>query len=429
MNRSSAALVALAVGAAIGVAVRATGDSNFISAARMLLPLGTLWLNALKMTLVPLVFAMVAQGMIKLDRSGGGGGRLLGITLPLVIGLLTVAAAIGIGLGIVFDAVWPVSRGVLAGLTATQIASGAVMAPPVPSVGELIVGLIPTNPVAAASNGMMASLVVFSILFGFAVSRTSAPGEDALIRVIDSLARAMIWIVHGVLRFTPIGIFALGLGLALNTGISIAGFWAQLIVASIAGGMVAIALGYGIAWVGGGVRPLRFGRAILDAQAMAAGTCSSAATLPAMLEDSAQKLNIPQAIGGAVLPLAVSIFRLGVPLYAGMVLILLMHGANIPLDPAKLTIAGALLILTNMGSAGLPGAAVIYANWIAALQVLGLPIEVIPLMIAGYSLPDIFVTTGNVTADMALTTVVARLLGRKRRSGLATAEAAPAFAG
>jgi Na+/H+-dicarboxylate symporter len=193
--------------------------------------------------------------------------------------------------------------------------------------------------------------------------------------------------------------------------------------------MVTIALSYGIAWAGGGVPPLRFGRAIVATQAMAAGTCSSAATLPAMLEDSAQKLNIPQPIGGAVLPLAVSIFRLGVPLYAGMVLILLMRGANIPLDPAKLTIAGALMILTNMGSAGLPGAAVIYANWIAALQVLGLPMEVIPLMIAGYSLPDIFVTTGNVTADMALTTVVARLFGRKRRSGLATAEARPAFAG
>ena len=413
MNRSTAALLALGAGIAVGAAVRSTGNATLLNAAQLLLPLGTLWLNALKMTLVPLVFAMVAQGMITLDRSGGAGGRLLGITLPLLVGLLAFAVAIGIGFGFVFDAIWPVTRGVLASLTAAPAVGGAPI-PPVPSISELIIGLIPTNPVAAASNGTMASIVVFAIIFGFAVSRTSKPGDEPVVRVVHGLASAMIWIVHGVLRFTPIGIFALSLGLALGTGLSIAGFWAQLLIASAVGGVIAAALSYGIAWLGGGVPPLRFGRAILDAQAMAAGTCSSTATLPAMLEDSEQKLHIPQAIGAAVLPLAVSIFRFGVPLYAGMVLVLLMRGMNLPLDPTKMTIAAALLVLTNIGSAGLPGAAVIYANWIAALQVLGLPIEVVPLMIAGFNLPDIFVTVGNVTADMAVTTVVARLLGRTK---------------
>lgn len=429
MNRGAAALLALGAGVAVGVVVRATGSGMLTDVAQLVLPLGTLWLNALRMTLVPLVFAMVAQGMITLDRSGDAGGRLLGITLPLVLGLLVVAVTIGIGLGVVFDAIWPVTRGVLAGVSAFHAGAGAAAIPPVPPIGDLIIGLIPTNPVAAASEGTMASIVVFAIIFGFAVSRTSKRGDEPLVRTIDGLAHAMIWIVQGVLRFTPVGIFALSLGLALNTGLSIAGLWAQLQIASAIGGVMAVLLSYGIAWIGGGVPPLRFGRAILGAQAMAAGTCSSTATLPAMMEDSERKLHIPHAIGGAVLPLAVSIFRLGVPFYAGMVLVLLMRGMNLPLDPAKVTIAAALLVLTNIGSAGLPGAAVIYANWIASLQVLGLPIEVVPLMIAGFSLPDIFVTTGNVTADLALTTVVARLLGRERVSALGGTNPAPTFAG
>jgi len=429
MNRSSAALLALGAGILVGVAIRATDSNMLHGVAQLVLPLGTLWLNALRMTLVPLIFAMVAQGMITLDRSGDAGGRLLGITLPLVLGLLVLAVTIGIGLGFAFDAIWPVTRGVLAGMSAVHSGAGMEAIPPVPSIGELIIGLVPTNPVAAASDGTMASIVVFAIIFGFAVSRTSNRADDPLARVVDGLANAMIWIVQGVLRFTPIGIFALSLGLALNTGLSIAGLWAQLQIASAIGGVMAIVLSYGIAWLGGGVSPLRFGRAILDAQAMAAGTCSSTATLPAMMEDSERKLHIPQAIGGAVLPLAVSIFRLGVPLYAGMVLVLLMRGMNLPLDPTKMAIAAALLVLTNIGSAGLPGAAVIYANWIASLQILGLPIEVVPLMIAGFNLPDIFVTTGNVSADLALTTVVARLLGRERLSALATTRSAPTLAG
>ena len=422
MHRSTAALLALVAGVATGTAIRATGNASLVSAAHLVLPLGTLWLNALKMTLVPLVFAMVAQGMITLDRSGGAGGRLLGITLPLILGLLAFAVTIGIGFGFLFDAIWPVTRGVLASLTASAAATPGAAIPPVPAISDLIIGLIPTNPIAAASNGTMASIVVFAIVFGFAVSRTSTPHDEPVAKVIHGLASAMVWIVHGVLHFTPLGIFALSLGLALNIGLSVAGFWTQMLLASALGGVFATMIAYAIAWLGGGVPPLRFGRAILDAQAMAAGTCSSAATLPAMLEDSEYKLHIPQAIGGAVLPLAVSLFRFGVPLYAGMVLVLLMRGMNLPIDPARMAIAATLLVLTNIGSAGLPGAAVISVNWVASLQVLGLPIEVVPLMIAGYNLADIFVTTGNVTADLALTTVVARLLGKRVTAMVAATE-------
>ena len=408
MNRSTTALAALGAGILAGALVRAADSTALTSLAQAAEPIGTLWLNALRMTLVPLVFAMVAQGMISLDRSGGKGGRLLGVTLPLLVGLLFLAMAIGMGFGLLFDLLWPVTRGAMATLSQ----SPAPIAPDkVPSMIDLIVGLVPTNPVSAAANGTMASVVIFALAFGFAVSRTSEPGDEPVARAIRGLAAAMIQLVHWVLWFAPLGIFMLSLGLALHTGLAVAGFIAQMVLATIGAALLAILLGYVLAWIGGRIDPPRFARAIVGPQVMSAGTCSSAATLPAMIEASERELGISPAIGGAVLPLAVSLFRFAVPMYQGAVVILLLYATGLPLDPGKLVIGGAILVITNLGVAGLPGAAVIYVSWSAGLQVLGLPLEIIPLMIAANALPDVFVTVGNVTMDMAVATVVSRSLG------------------
>jgi Na+/H+-dicarboxylate symporter len=368
-------------------------------------PLGTLWLNALKMTLVPLIFAMVARGMISLDRNGGG-GRLLAVTLPLLLGLLVLGMVLGLLFGQAFVAIWPVTPGALASWSTSATAPATVP----PTIIGMIVDLLPSNPVAAAAQGNLAAIVVFAIIFGFAVSRTQIAGETTTVRLIDALSGAMIHIVQWVLIFTPAGIFILSLGLALDTGFAVAGFMMQIVVSSAIGGALSIVASYGLAWVLGGVNPLRFGKAVLGAQAMAAGTCSSAATLPLMLECSEHKLGISDAVGGAVLPLAVSIFRFAVVFYQGALLILLMHAAGLPLDPSKMAVAGGLLIMSNLGIAGLPGAAVVAASWGAALEFLGLPLGVLPLLIATISLPDILLTVGNVTGDLAVATIVDRWL-------------------
>lgn len=410
MNRSLAALLALVAGIVLGALIRASGSATLVAVAHGIQPLGTLWLNALKMTLVPLIFAMVAKGMISLDRSGGG-GRLLGITLPLLLGLLVFGMIVSFIFGMLFVAIWPVGPDALAPWMAAS--TGPAAAPP--TIIGMIVDLVPSNPVAAAAQGNLASIVVFAIIFGFAVSRTSTAGDAPLARFIDGLSDAMIRIVQWVLIFTPAGIFVLSLGLALDTGFAIAGFLAQLVVASCLTSFLAIAVSYGLAWLMGGVNPIRFGKAVLGAQAMAAGTCSSAATLPVMLECSEHKLGIADAVGGAVLPLAVSIFRFGVAFYQGTLVILLLHAAGLPLDPAKLAIVGGILILANLGIAGLPGAAVVAASWGAALGFLGLPLGLLPLLIAAVPLPDIFLTVCNVTADLAVATIVDRWLRGARQ--------------
>jgi Na+/H+-dicarboxylate symporter len=351
--------------------------------------------------------------MIALDRSGGG-GRLLGITLPLLIGLLVFGMVLSFLFGVLFVAVWPVAPDALAPWMAASTAAPAAAAP---TIVGMIVDLVPSNPVAAAAQGNLAAIVVFAIIFGFAVSRAAAGASVA--GFIDGLADAMIRIVQWVLIFTPLGIFILSLGLALDTGFAVAGFLAQIVIASCLTSILAIVVSYALAWLMGGVGPLRFGKAVLGAQAMAAGTCSSAATLPVMLECSEHKLGISDAVGGAVLPLAVSIFRFGVAFYQGTLVILLLHAAGMALDPAKLAIVGAILILANLGIAGLPGAAVVAASWGAALGFLGLPLGLLPLLIAAVPLPDILLTVCNVTADLAVTTIVDRWLRGARGAAVA----------
>ncbi len=416
MNRNVAALVALGAGILVGALVRTSGVSVLIAFAHGLQPIGVLWLNALRMTLVPLIFGMVAKGMIALDRTGGG-GRLLGVTVSLILALLATAMALGFVFGLAFETAWPVAQGTLA---PWGMASAASAATP-PSIIGMIVDLLPSNPVAAAAQGNLVEVVVFAIIFGFAVSRTSMGGDTPMVSIIDALADAMIRIVHWVLIFTPAGIFILALGLALDAGISVAGFMAELVIGSCAAAILGIIASYGLAWLLGRVNPITFGRAVLGAQAMAAGTTSSAATLPVMLESSERKLGISTAVGGAVLPLAVSIFRFGVAFYQGVTVVLLMHAAGLALDPQKAIICGAILVLSNIGIAGLPGAAVVAASWGAALQYLGLPLGVLPLLIALISLPDIFITVGNVTADLALAIIVDRLLRRAPTSEAAIA--------
>jgi Na+/H+-dicarboxylate symporter len=416
MNRSLTALLALVAGVIAGALVRASGNATLSDIAHGIQPLGTLWLNALKMTLVPLIFAMVAKGMIALDRSGGGGGRLLGITLPSLIGLLVFGMVLSFLFGVLFVAVWPVAPDALG----PWMAASTIPAAAAPTIVGMIVDLVPSNPVAAAAQGNLAAIVVFAIIFGFAVSRAAAGASVA--GFIDGLADAMIRIVQWVLIFTPLGIFILSLGLALDTGFAVAGFLAQIVIASCLTSILAIVVSYALAWLMGGVGPLRFGKAVLGAQAMAAGTCSSAATLPVMLECSEHKLGISDAVGGAVLPLAVSIFRFGVAFYQGTLVILLLHAAGMALDPAKLAIVGAILILANLGIAGLPGAAVVAASWGAALGFLGLPLGLLPLLIAAVPLPDILLTVCNVTADLAVTTIVDRWLRSARPAVPAPAE-------
>jgi Na+/H+-dicarboxylate symporter len=407
MNGARALLIALLAGLALGFAIRMSGEPTLLAHAHAAKPIGTLWLNALKMTLVPLIFAMVAGG-VGAFVTGGSGGRTIGFALGLFAALLVIATALGMGLMTALLSLWPTPQGALAGL----LSAPAAAPPEMPTLVDQILALVPVNPVAAASQGAMAPLVVFALCFGVAAARITPHRRDALAAVITGIGETMMMIVHGILWFAPLGVFVLALGVALDAGVAVAALLVQAIVLKCAVSTICILFCYGIARFGGGIALRRFAAAAAGPQAMAAGTCSSMATLPAMIEAAETKLGHAPAFAGAILPLAVSTFRFGTGSFVGASTVFVASAAGIhPTIGQYIAVVG-VIALTNIGIAGLPAAAVIYAALAPGFQVLGAPLEMIPLLIAISAIPDVFDTTCNVTADLAVATVIARFTGR-----------------
>jgi proton glutamate symport protein len=408
MNSGTRTLIALAAGLAVGSIVKASRLPMLLDLANAMAPIGALWLSALKMTLVPLIFALVVSGVSSWT-SLGQGGRMVGQTVALFAGMLTFAAVAAAVLMTAMLHFWPTQPGALSAL-----AHGVQQArPAVPSLVDQIMALIPVNPVAAAAEGAMAPLVVFALIFGLALTRIDENRRAAIHAVVQGLGETMMVIVDWVLKITPLGVFVLALGVALNTGLQAAGALVQATVMNAALPVFGIGFCYLVARFGGGVPIARFAKGILGAQAVAAGTTSSMATLPAMIGAAETGLDCPPEVAGAILPMAVSTFRFGNVLLVVGMSVFAASASGLHPSLTQIAVVALVGILTNIGVAGLPAAAVLYAATAPAFQAVGAPLELLPLFIAISALPDIADTVCNVTADLAVTTVVRRMmLGR-----------------
>ncbi len=423
INIGMRSLAALALGLAAGAGVQAAHAPALTAAAHALAPIGTLWLSALKMTLVPLIFALVATG-VSTWGGGGTGGRVIGGAVALCGALLLLSAGAGAGLTALALQVWPVDPNSLAFLTH---AGGLQGQPQIPTIADQLTGLIPANPVAAAADGAMAPLVVFALLFGLALTRIDEARRQGVRTLLQGTAEAMMVIVGWVLMATPLGVFVLALGLGVNTGLGAVGVLAQALMACCLLPATGIAICYLIACIGGRIGPVRFARAVLAPQAMAAGTTSSMACLPAMIEAAQGPLGLERDLAGAVLPLAVSTFRFGnvIMISGAMLFVARASGAHPSL--VQVAIACLVVVVTNIGIVGLPAAAVIYAAMAPAFQAIGAPLAFLPLFIAMGAIPDVFDTVCNVTADLTVAVLMRRFTARAlSEAGVLPPLAAPA---
>lgn len=400
MRRPQITLGALLAGIAIGLVLRAWATPPAISVADGLKPLGQLWVQGLQMTLVPLVFTMVAGGVAAAVKAGTG-ARLIGGAMLIFVALLLVAALLGGAVTTMALWAWPLPTDALTGLPTIATV------PPLPSIGDQLLALVPVNPVAAASAGQMMPLVLFAILFGFAATRLPRRDGGDVVTVLDDIAQIMLIIVEWVLWFAPVGIFLLALSAALHAGLGLASVLGHYVVLEIGTALLAIAGCYALIGIADPVALKRFANAALAPQAMAAGTCSSMATLPAMIESAIGTLGIPEPVAGTLLPLAATSFRFASTASTMVGMTLAAYAAGIHPSVVQLILVAVITVLANMGSAGLPGAAVVYAVDAPGFQFIGAPLGLIPFYIAAIAIPDIFLTTANVTADLTVATLLA----------------------
>lgn len=398
-------LLALVAGLAAGAFVRESAP-QLTGAAEIATAFGGLWLNALRMTVVPLVVSLLITGIASVADTAKTGGLVLRAVLLFTV-LLFFAASYSVLVTNGWLELWPLDRDAADAFIA-GVGDRAVTITEPPTFASWLQGLAPYNPVKAAAEDGMLALVVFSIFFGFATTRLQPAMRDQIVNFFRAVSEAMIVIVHWVLLAGPFGVFALALGVGLQAGLGAAGTLAQyiIIVTGVTAGSTVIA--WLIAVTLGGQPIGRFTAAATPVWAIAASTQSSLASLPAMLEAALRGLKIPPHVADVVLPLAVAVFRFTSPVANLAVCFFVAHLYG--LEPAPIQIVSAVVVAyaVSIAAVGLPGQISFIASIAPICLALGVPTEVLGILIAVEVIPDIFRTLGNVTGDLAATSILAR---------------------
>ena len=405
MNESTRVLVSLGAGLLGGVLIALSGNEQLLRAADAIVPIGTVWINAIRMTVIPLVVSLLITGVAgaaDLRSVGRLGGRSLLTFLVLLVGTAIVIMPVGV---LAFRALGPnTSRPPLpagAAEAAGELASGAA-----PTFSAWVTSLIPTNPIAAAANGAMLQLILFTLILALAIAKLAPSAREPLLAFFRALSEAMLVIVHWVVALAPLGVFALVLPLAARGGAGVAGAVAFYVVAYSLGCILVILLLYPVVMAAARMPIARFARAVLPAQSVAFASSSSIAALPALIEGAERVLELPKRVSGFVLPLSVTMFKIAAPVSWTFGALFISWFYGIPLGTGALATVAFAAIFLAFAAPGVPRGAFLMLT--PLFLAIGLPAEGIGILIAVDAIPDIFSTVLNVTGYMASTAIVAR---------------------
>ena len=389
--------VALVAGFLAGVLLRGTPVPSYIE------PVGTLWINAIRMPVLPLIVMMLIAAIAG-SRDTRQIGTLGARTLLVMVVLLSLFAAI----------MTPFSVYLLGGITfdpesTASLREAGSFDPALlqqVTLQEWLLSLVPSNPIRAAADGALLPLVVFSLLYGLALSRVAEGIRDTHVRFCQGVAEAMMTVIRWVVVVAPIGIFALALSVGAHLGAAAAGAIVIYIIAASVCCFLAIVLLY-VLTVRLARVPLRtFAPAMLPAQTIAFTSRSSLAALPLLLTDASQKLRLPDSVAGFVLPLSASIFKLNSPITwpLGAVLVAQLYGVEF--GGTNLVIFAIGSVILSLTTPGIPsGGFFVQAPLYLAV---GLPPEGLGILIAVDFVPDLFKTTLNLTSYATTALLVSR---------------------
>lgn len=407
MKEGTRVLVALGAAIALGMAIGASGSAPLIRAADALAPIGGMWVNAIRMTVIPLVVSLLITGvasssdMTVLGRLGGRTALVFGL-------LLAGTAAVVIPLAPSLFALLPHNADAQPPLPAGAIEATSQIAADgqTQTFATWVTSLIPANPIAAAANGAMVPLILFTLLLALAIAHSPPTSRVTLVAVFQALGEAMQGLVHWVILAAPIGVFALILPLAAHAGAGLAGAFGFYIAVYSIANIVIILLLYPVVAVAAGIPMRQFARAALPPQLIAFSSSSSIAALPALIESAERGLRLSGKATSFVLPVAVSTFKIGAPVSWAVGALFIGWFYGIPLGARELGLVAFAAVFLSFATPGVPNGAFILLT--PLFQAIGLPPEGIGILIALDTIPDRFATSLNVTGDLAATAIVAR---------------------
>ncbi|WP_084758267.1 dicarboxylate/amino acid:cation symporter [Sphingopyxis macrogoltabida] len=392
-------LSALIAGMLLGVAVETISVEWGTASLPYIEWVGLLWLNALKMTIIPLIVALLITG-ITATADAARAGKLAGRAVAIFIGANLLAGLMTLLVLPLLLRAFPMSAAAADGLR--HGLGGSTDAVPSPTLTDFVLGLIPTNPIAAAADTSILPLIVFTTIFAFAISRIGDTERATLSGFFKALGDAMLVVIGWVLALAPLGVFALGYALAVKAGVAAFGGLVHYVLMLSAIGVCTIILGIALAVFVVGIPLPRFVRAMVPTFAVAISTQSSLASLPAMLKSSAE-LGVEPKKADIVLPLAVALFRFTSPAMNLAVVVYVAWLFGVELTPLEMAVGLGVALAAALSSVSLPGS-ISFVTSIAPIAIaMGVPVAPLGLLVAVETFPDIFRTLGNVVADVAAT--------------------------
>ena len=385
----------LILGLAVGLGAAATDSAILQAIARESAPLGKVFINAIRMVVIPLVVAVIFASVARLGdpkELGKIGGKTLAFYW------ITLIPAILIGMGVMTIGLHFAPEMNMPAVQETTV-------PELQSITDFLVSLVPSNPFAAASSGALLPLIVFTALFAAAAGTLAAERRDRMIQAADDVSAAMIKLVWWVLYTAPIGIFGLVAPATAQLGWSLVQSLGIFILCVFIGlTLFALFVYVPVLWIRAKIGPKRFFESTMGAASVAFSTTSTAAAIPVSLEESTAKLGVSHKVADLLIPLGASMYRPGSALFQGAAIIFLAHVYSVPI---ALSAAGAILLATFLVSltvAPVPSSSVV--TMAPALESIGVPVAGLALILGIDRIPDMMRSTVNVWGQITAAAVV-----------------------
>ena len=406
----------LVLGVVFGLIAGYLGWAGFVET--YIKPLGDLFVRLLKMLVMPIVLASLVVGAASISPA-----RLGRVGVKIVVYYL-LTSAFAVFFGLLMGNLFNVGHGIELGTGAGK----AIEAQP-PSLVQTLLNIVPTNPFASLSNGVVLQVIFFAIILGIALTYLMNSSDErlknagtTLLRAFDGLAEAMYLIVGGVMQYAPIGVFALIAYVMAKQGVKVIGPLATVVVAVYVGLVLQILLVYFVLLRIFGIDPIKFLKKAKDAMLTAFVTRSSSGTLPVTMR-VAEDMGISRGIFSFTLPLGATINMDGTALYQGVTVLFVANAIGHPLTPTQQLVVVLTAVLASIGTAGVPGAGAIMLAMV--LQSVGLdltegsPVALAYAMILGIdAILDMGRTMVNVTGDLTGTAIVAKTEGELEEAKL-----------
>ncbi|KAA6449623.1 dicarboxylate/amino acid:cation symporter [Bacillus swezeyi] len=395
MKLATKIIIGLLLGAAVGIILNVTSPDVFNKLNTFLFgPLGTIFLNLIKMLVVPIVFFSLTLGV-----AGLGDPKKLGRIGAKTISYFLTTTAVAITIGLILALV------IKPGKIGTYDTSAAeYSAEKAPNVAETLLNIIPTNPIQAMAEGNMLQIIAFSILVGLGITMLGKKA-DALLKVVEQGNDLMMYLVNFVMKFAPYGTFGLIAGAIGSQGwdaIKAMGLYMIVVILAL---FIHAVVTYGstVALIAKR-NPLTFFKDFSEVMVVAFSTSSSNATLPVSMDVAQRKLKVPEPISSFVQPLGATINMDGTAIMQGVATVFIAQVYNVDLSFTQLMTVVLTAVLASIGTAGVPGVGLILLAMV--LQTVGLPVEGIALILGIDRLLDMIRTAVNTTGDAACAVIV-----------------------